>query len=317
MRSGSEALYKSLRRWSDLQNLIDSGEAEGLHLECKAPHEPKVTKELRTTIAKCLSGFSNTSGGIVIWGISTTRHKHSNLDVLSQFEPIASVDRFSRQIDIVAPTLFDPPTLHVASKVIKKRSADSRGIVVTHIPQGQGDPVQSLRDNLFYFRSGADFVVAPHSMIKSLFGRAQGPDLYPVFDRRLVTEDGRGTWSVPIAIRNGSSAIARDVKVLIEVINPEACDRVASVGNLRDESGINPGSKIYIAMVGSPVYRGLHHVVGTLKVKMKVLKRAARILKLEICIYGDGMRARKSTMRVQFAKSSGFTVRGTNHEFLY
>jgi predicted HTH transcriptional regulator len=90
MSDGAKQLYDSLAQYSDLDELIKGAEAEGLYLECKAPTAPQLTRDLRNTLGKALSGFSNTEGGIIIWGISTTKHAQSGLDVLSQIEPIGN-----------------------------------------------------------------------------------------------------------------------------------------------------------------------------------------------------------------------------------
>lgn len=71
MKQSAQLLYDQLTRYSDLQQLIDA-ETESTFLECKAPKSHSLSNDLIATLAKALSGFSNTNGGIIIWGISTT-----------------------------------------------------------------------------------------------------------------------------------------------------------------------------------------------------------------------------------------------------
>jgi len=98
MLSAAEQSFNTLRTYADLEALIAEGETEGLYLECKSPSSPQLNKDLRVTLAKAISGFANTSGGVLAWGISTTKHQHSSLDVLSQLEPIGNCNNFMRQV---------------------------------------------------------------------------------------------------------------------------------------------------------------------------------------------------------------------------
>jgi len=43
-----------------IQELIDTGESESLHLDCKAPGAPQLSRDLRAKLAEAVSGFANT-----------------------------------------------------------------------------------------------------------------------------------------------------------------------------------------------------------------------------------------------------------------
>lgn len=301
MADASLGLYNVLSRYSDLEDLIAEGEAESLHLECKAPVSPQLGKNQKNALGKAISGFSNTAGGVILWGISTTRHAHSGLDVLAQIEPIGQCSSLARQLASVVPRLTTPPVLNVTSKTIKRRPRDTKGIVTTHIPRHLGDPVQSNEDNLFYFRSGDEFTVAPYEMIQRLFLATTSPDIHPIIQTRLVKLAADGFWEVPIVVENRSSAVGREVVVSVEVLNPSACDEISATG-FRDQSHINPGKTMFIRDFSGAIHRGMLTIAGTLRVKMKVRKRAKRVLKLVIEVYADKMRAREVAASVRLAK---------------
>ncbi len=169
--------FEDLDQWSKLETLINSGEAEGLYLECKSPSSPQLSTELRAQLARALSGFSNTEGGVIIWGMSTKKHGHSGLDILTQIEPIGLCSQFAKQVETVIPALTTPPITKSATKCMFEKKRDRKGIVVTFVPKVIGDPVQVNFDGSFYFRSGAEFVKAPYEMIKRLFAATESPDL--------------------------------------------------------------------------------------------------------------------------------------------
>ena len=189
-------------------------------------------------------------------------------------------------------------------------------MIATLIPATAGDPVQSVIDNHFYFRSGDDFPEMPYDMLRRMFASNVGPDLRPAFDARLVTLNEDGTWLIPIALENGSTAAATRTLVTVTVADPEVCDSVDAHSAFRNISEMNPGSLMFSADINDPVYRGIRFVAGSLSVRMRRGKRPRRILELVIRVYSHNMRAGEWVMRLHLARN-GLTVRESTHKFLY
>jgi hypothetical protein len=308
----SEVIYTSLSSFSDIQALIDGAEAEGLYLECKAPASPRLSREQKVALAKAVSGFANTSGGVILWGVSTTKHAHSDLDVLTQIEPIGNIGTFSRLVSNVIPTLTTPALTAASHRILRERQPDTRGILITYIPQVPSAPLQSNLDSLFYFRSGDEFVVAPYELVRRLFASSEAPDLHLVLAPALVKKRDDGSWLIPLAIQNRSSAIAEHVKLFLEVHNPDACETITASG-LQDASDVNPGRTVFAGEVSGVVHRGLNEFLGSLVVRMRTAKRAKRILRISVSLYANRMRAIKDSFTIQLAKK-GFSVRQTTSE---
>jgi hypothetical protein len=315
MNDGALALYKSFEDYSHIQELIDNAEAEGIHLECKAPATTKLARDLRIHLAKGLSGFSNTDGGVIIWGVSTTKHAHSGLDVITQLEPMGSCIKFSQQIEKTIPSLATPAIYGAKVKIIKERAKDTKGIVIAYIPMIDGDPVQSNLDNKFYYRSGDGFQIAPYSMIKRLFAASETPDIYPTIPEGLVIIKKDGFWDIPIAVENRSSAIGEHVYATVRILNFESCDAIQTK-QFDDVSHLNPGEKLYQVTVGGVVYRGINTIIGNILVKMKVEKRTKRALRLEISLYANKMRARGIVFNLLLSQKS-IKVRKESEIFKY
>lgn len=277
MADAGFALFTSLSNYVDLQELVDNGEAEGLHLECKAPASPKLNQDSKIHLAKAVSGFSNTAGGVIIWGISTTKHDHSGLDVLTQLEPIGRCRHFEQQVNKTIPTLATPAIFGAETKIIRERLTDTKGIVLAYISKLDGDPVQSNLDHLFCFRGGDDFPIAPYDMIKRLFAASESPNIYPLLVSHSVELRDDGFWEIPIAVTNHSTAIAEHVAVFIRIVGPDACESVLAEG-CSDVSNLNPGQQVFEKKVQSVVHRGLDMRITTLKVKMKAGELPKRAL---------------------------------------
>jgi len=315
MSDGAFSLFTSLNNYTDLQDLIDNGEAEGLHLECKAPGAPKLTQALKAQLAKAVSGFSNTDGGVIIWGISTTPHAHSGHDILTQLEPIGRCQYFSQRVEKAIPSLATPAVAGTKVKSIKEQPKDTKGIVLAYIPRFDGDPVQSNEDHLFYFRCGDAFQIAPYSMIKRLFAASESPDIYPLIPDALVALQEDEFWDIPVAIENRSSAIGEHILVSVRVVNPSTCESIRPK-HFKDLSALNPGLTLYQVRMTGVAYRGMNTVVGNLHVKMKVNKRPTRTLSLQVTVYANKMRARAVKFRLHLAKSK-ITVMEEGVQFLY
>lgn len=313
----AKALFDSLATYPRIQELIDAGEAEDQYLECKAPGSPQFNRDTRAKLARSASGFGNSGGGVIIWGVSTVKHGASGLDILTQIEPIGNVKRLAQQIDRALPGLTVPQLALESSRILHRAKGDTKGLIVTYIPPTPGDPLQSTVDRNFYFRSGDEFREMPYEMLRRMFAGAAGPLLRPLFDARLVECDEKGIWKVPITLYNESSAAARDTRVSVLVQNPDACTSVTRSGQgLRDVSQVNPGQTLFTGSVEAPIFRGLNQLVGWLAVHMKKGRRPRRILRLRIRVFADRMRATEWTFKVQLAKT-GFSIKDVEERFLY
>lgn len=315
MSGPARQLFDAIDSFKAIDELIRRGEAESLYLECKAPSEPRVNRDVQETLGMLLSGFANTSGGVLLCGVSTTHHQHSGLDILTQIEPIGVIASFEQQVKRVLPRLTTPPQLNCETKVLRRGPSDTKGVLVAFVPPTTGDPVLRISDNVFYFRTGDEFRPAPYEVIRRLFSVTDVPDLACFFDAQLVKADDDGYWSVPVVVTNRANAAAHDASVSVEIADTSSCEDVRSP-SLRDASDINPGKRLYWANAERPLFRGAATVLGTLQVKMKVGKLPRRVLRLAITLYATRMRARCVRLTIQFAKK-GFSVKHSAEEFIY
>jgi hypothetical protein len=269
---------------------------------------------MRQHLAEAVSGFSNTSGGVVIWGISTTKHSHSGLDVLTQLEPVGNVGSLAANIDRATPTIAYPTIRLVPSRVVRQKKSDTRGVVVTYIPPNAGDPVQNVLDKKFYLRTIDGFVEMPYEVLKRMFAGSSAPDIRPHLPGNLVVRTG-DVWTIPIVLSNASTAAATFTNVHVEILNPSACESIAPQG-LGDISSVNPGKSLYNGQWDKPILRGINQVMGSLSVTMKRNLRPRRLLILRVSIVSVNMRGRVWEFRIHLG-ATGFTVRKAHDRFLY
>ncbi len=298
MNNAAKSLFDSLKSYQDIDRLAEESEPESIFLECKAPSQQKLNQDLRITLGVALSGFSNTNGGVIIWGAATTRKSHSGLDIITQVEPIANCKKFSTHILNKIPTLTIPSLTNCENKVLKKRNSDTKGVIVTYIPPYTGDPVQHIGDEYFYFRSGDEFVKTPYQMLKRLFASSDTPSLSTTFFQKIIKLDKTGFWDIPIVINNNSSAVAENVIVQVEVLNPTSCKNIHPV-RFSDVSEINPGKTVFTIGLSSVLHRGIPTIVGSIKVQMLGKKR---LIKLGIDLFANKMIAKQQRFCLNLCK---------------
>jgi len=292
MADAALSYFDSLEKWEDLEGLIEQGELEGLHVECKTSAVPRLNKDQKKKLAKSLSGFANTAGGVLIWGMATTRGTHTGEDVMNQIEPIGACAGFRRQVESAIPGLTTPPLMDCQHKIILKQPQDTRGVLLTHIPYHGEKPIQSSEDERFYMRSGGGFVPLPYVMIERMFAATEVPEVTVGVVENLVERRADNVWRIPFWIGNASAATAEHVDVNVEVLNGDAFAEVTG-DHLVDESPFNPGRCVFSSESMRVLHPDKRQVFGRLVVKTLQQEGATPVVELAIAAFACRMQVRQ------------------------
>lgn len=313
MADAALSLYELLSNYAAIGALIDEGESEGPRLECKTVETPQLGRDLKFQLGRAVSGFANSGGGVILWGVSTDRSPPSGLDILTQISPIGNCRRFQRRIEASIPSLVTPVVMGTQSKILKARASDTKGVVVTYVPSSTGDPVRHNADEKFYFRNGDAFISMPYEMLQRMFQGTRSPDLQPYVPVDLATCADDGTFTIPFALENRSSAVAEHTLVSILIENPDSCDAIIGDSTFKDVSDLNPDTRTFHAEIDGVIHRGINQLVGRLNVRMKG-KRI--VLRLSVACFADRMRARRFTAELRL-KRSGCEAKFVDTVYLY
>ena len=205
-----------------LEELILEGESEGLYLDFKQSSDQGVSKNLhdndKNNLAKAISGFANSEGGVIVWGIVCKPDSEGN-DVPSDYSLIKNPKKFSSNIlkNIGRATL---PVINIIENcVILGFSEDDDGIVVTYVPRSNIAPVQSLRDEKFYIRVGTEFKPAPYGVLSSLFGKRPEPScmLNLVPSKISIDDNGIANLNTELFIKNDGPRPLKNSWLQIEI----------------------------------------------------------------------------------------------------
>lgn len=142
----------------------------------------------RKNLAKGISGFGNSEGGVIVWGVECCRDCEIG-DVAKAKVKVRNVHRFLSWLENAISGCTIPSHNRVRNHII---SADKNGdgFVATYIPKSDLAPLMTTIGNNIYIRSGSNNVPAPYSVIAGMFGRRPQPNLELIIaDKKLEVLD--------------------------------------------------------------------------------------------------------------------------------
>jgi hypothetical protein len=165
-----------------IEDFIADRKAEELFLDFKRSANDGATIKLaendRKNLAKAISGFGNSEGGVIVWGVDCSLD-HDGADVAKALIPIENPKRFASLLQGAVSGCTVPPHSGVENHVIETEKG--KGVVVTLIPKSNSAPHQMLPNKQYYIRAGSDFVPPPHDVLSGMFGRRPQPHVFHQF----------------------------------------------------------------------------------------------------------------------------------------
>lgn len=256
---------------------------ESLRLEFKRkkdPSRPDLEKEDKEHISKALSGFGNSEGGILIFGIDQRKNKVS---------PIKNVDEFVSRIDQFLPFAVSYDIDGVEIKRIFKKASKKDGYVKIFIPMSNKTP-HMAQDNHYYKRSNTKFIPMEHFDIADMFGKRQRPNL----ELQMVhTKKENDEEEIRVSLRNTGRAIARFYGITITC--PTKNIEIVRVQKLTDETALNEGSPTIALHNNQGVIHpnGINYTLGTFRFKRKQEKGSLLLVGFAFC---DNMTMKQTTI---------------------
>lgn len=154
-----------------IDRLIDERQSESLFLDFKqATHDGDVRRlhvSDLNNLAKAISGFGNSEGGVVVWGVDCRDIGQG--DVAGPKFPITDPESYKSRLDGAVSKCTVPPHSGVTNEVID--SAQGGGFVVTYIPKYRSGPLQVVQGSRYYYmRAGSSFEHVSYGVLAGMFG---------------------------------------------------------------------------------------------------------------------------------------------------
>lgn len=198
--------YQSLSL-KDIEAFVSEGQEEHLYLDFKQSNESLLSRDDRKNLAKALSAFANSDGGLIVWGVDC-RKDEAGRDVASKLKPISRLTAFLTHLNSLSPQLVSPAVDRVQHRVLP--SSEELGFAITFVPSSPSAPHMAKGgEDRYYKRSGSSFLRMEHFEVADMFGSRQRP-LLTVYYRigqitRRVKED---RFKVIVGIQNSGRSSA-------------------------------------------------------------------------------------------------------------
>jgi len=179
--SRAHELFERLREGgcSSLDELIADREPESLFLDFKRSPQDGLAKSLapedNKNLSKAISGFANSSGGVVVWGVDCRRDSATGNEVASK-HPLLDAAGFNTKLQAAVSRTTIPAHPGVQVLFFDEPTVSPAGYVVVYVPQSFIGPIRSLSTNHYHVRTGSDFGFVPHDVLAGMFGKAPQPN---------------------------------------------------------------------------------------------------------------------------------------------
>lgn len=264
------------------------GSIERNHFDYKTKansQAPGLEADDKRNVARAVSGFANTEGGVLIWGIEDRTLKP---------RPIADAERFAQALVDFAKLATAPTVVGLDAGVLPA-DEPGYGFVALYIPESELPPhrvVVSCKDgnandaggtikdlkikDHYFFRTADSFIVASHIHLEFLFKRRPAPHLE--ITRRLDTWGHSGEYLnvvVFVGIRNSGRGDARGPFMAALVHKPYKVDEYGIDGNNnfglpRNKASSGEDSEVLFGLSSDPIIpSGVSRDVFTVRIKVR------------------------------------------------
>jgi Predicted transcriptional regulator containing an HTH domain and an uncharacterized domain shared with the mammalian protein Schlafen len=211
-----------------------------LHLDFKTIGNANMRgNDDKRNLAKCLSGFANSSGGIIVWGVDA-RKNAQGIDCASAAAEIAPVRLFLSRLNELTGDAVSPIVDGIQHKAIE--TTQDSGFAVTLVPESESGPYMAkLGEDRYYKRSGDSFYKMEHFDLEDMFGRRQKPRLLIHLSNLSVPDDNTHE-DLRFNVQNTGRATARHVGFFVNFENVEIAQVIGS--HLQNISHLNEGRTV-------------------------------------------------------------------------
>lgn len=230
-----EAVFHSTTL-QDIQAFVADGQEETLHLEFKTIADPRFSsRDDRKNLAKALSGFANSDGGVLVWGIETAKGPN-DIDCASATAEIDNVDMLISKLNEHTGQAVSPLVEGVLHRKIA--SSGDRGFALSLVPVSDSGPhMAKMGEDRYYKRSGDSFYRMEHFDIEDMFGRRRKPVLGLHYSAHVEPASGDSSGrvydaSVTLGIANKGRGSAKFPYLEVAVEPPFRIDRYGVDGNM-------------------------------------------------------------------------------------
>jgi hypothetical protein len=244
-----------------IAQLVSERRQESVALEFKTKTNPasgEPNRDDRQNLAIALSAFSNSIGGLILWGV-TARKDTDGVDCATEPQPIASIERFKADTTRLISQALMPRHEGILVEVIPAQSPGA-GYLAIYVERSERRPHRAeLGVGRYFKRIGDSSVAMEHYDIEDSFKRLVVPWLkveWSIGPYRVPAQSGNvRTVSIDVHLENRSPVTARFPYLTLSRVDG------ARVTNLTLYNPHEPGRGHYEYNGGHHFFTGANDVV--------------------------------------------------------
>lgn len=194
-----------------IEDMVSAGEIESLHLDFKLVSNCIIERPDRKNYSKALSGYANSDGGIIIWGVDA-RKNQEGIDCAKEIVFVENPELLNQRLIALESEMVSPSVNGVEHKILDSGDASNRGLVCTYIPFSyEGPHMAKGGENRYYFRSGDSFIRMEHFQIADMFGKRKRPVLglkYEISKRKANYSRSDRAFEIRLFVENTGIGLA-------------------------------------------------------------------------------------------------------------
>lgn len=168
-------------------------------------------KNVKRIWSEALSGFANTEGGVLVWGIDARKNPDTGVDSASRLSLVKNSEVFVSRLKELHSQSTDPPISGVDFWSAHDDPSSDSGVVVCYVPESKFKPHRAeAAERNYYIRAGDSFHVPSVALLRSLFF----PEYYSHLWPELSASFGNGGIGVDVCIHNSGIATAKTVMLV-------------------------------------------------------------------------------------------------------
>jgi Putative DNA-binding domain len=194
----------------DIDDFITNKQVEHLQLDFKTVKGSSLnSSDDKSSLAVALSGFANSSGGLIIWGVDA-RKNFDGIDCADSKKEIGNLPQLLSRLNALTGEAVNPLVDGVKHRAIP--TDGDKGFAVTIIPESDTTPhMAKCGHNRYFKRSGDSFYQMEHFDLEDMFGRRKKPKLQvtaTVTPNPMPSNQGR-IFRILVSLLNNGRGMAK------------------------------------------------------------------------------------------------------------
>lgn len=178
MTNGARAIYEQYKSDDAITRINGMvGQEFENHLldfkEMRTDTKGDLAESDRTIYSIALSGFANSDGGVIVWGVECKPTSQDGRDVVQALKPIKPLSKLIYALRRLEPSMTSPAISGIDHVVIEETKDSDSGFIATYIPKIESLPVMAMgkETQRLYYRGSHSFSYMPHWMLADKFSR--------------------------------------------------------------------------------------------------------------------------------------------------